>query len=109
MPEAYRQAFAALGTTLEGEGVQLARVQPQAYRLFYGADGSRLDMLNDPGAMAAQLESEEAGAGSAFLRFRGAARGCVVAGLGGGVRGVAPSAAAPPPRPSPPCPPLAAC
>lgn len=43
----------------------LDRVGPAAYRVFFG-DGSRLDLLNDEAAMAAQLEAVEAGAAEGY-------------------------------------------
>lgn len=68
----YREAFEALGTSLEGQGVQLAPVAPTAYRVFFeaGRPGqagpSQLDLLTDEAAMAAQLEGEEPGAGEGY-------------------------------------------
>lgn len=61
----YREAFEALGTSLEAQGIQLDRVQPAAYRCWFG-DGSRLDLLNDEAAMAAQLEAVEPGAAEGY-------------------------------------------
>ena len=82
----YREAFEALGTTLEAQGVQLDRVGPAAYRVWFAGNGggsgssggtsgggsgsshgsSHLDLLNDEAAMAAQLEGAERGAGEGF-------------------------------------------
>ena len=50
---------------MEDHGIALARVEPAAYRVWFG-DGSRLDLLNDETAMAAQLEAEEPGAGDGY-------------------------------------------
>ena len=56
------QAFEALGSTLE-EHVQLLRVEPAAYRVFFAANGGWLDLLSDVPRMMAQLEGVESGAG----------------------------------------------
>ena len=63
-----------MGSTLE-EHVAIRKVEPAAYRVFFG-DGTQLDLLNDMGAMARQLERVERGAGEAFRRFRSLARRC---------------------------------
>ncbi|GAQ81597.1 phytoene dehydrogenase [Klebsormidium nitens] len=71
MPQAYRAAFRSMGTQLE-DHVQLRRVEPAAYRVFFHDDAagpSWLDLLYDVQAMAAQLEAVEPGAAAAYLRF----------------------------------------
>lgn len=70
-PDEYRRTFEWLGCSLE-QHVQLARVQPAAYRVFF-ADGystsgsapsvSSLDLLYDVQAMVQQLEQLQPGAG----------------------------------------------
>ena len=78
-PDKYREAFDALGTSLEEQGVELARVQPAAYRVWFGGgSGGRggqlgklgerntLDLLNDEAAMAEQLEAVEPGAAKGY-------------------------------------------
>lgn len=84
-PEVYRQAFEALGSQLD-DSVQLQQVGPAAYRVHCegtaaGAPWSHLDLLNDESAMSAQLEAEEAGAGSQYLRFLGQARAALRLGV----------------------------
>lgn len=67
------------GSQLE-DHVQLRRVDPAAYRVFFHdetAGPSWLDLLYDVQAMAAQLEAVEAGAAAAYLRFLANAKvGC---------------------------------
>ena len=66
------QAFAGLGTSLEDAGVDIRRVGPAAYRVWFsggGGEPSSLDLLNDAAAMAVQLEGVERGAGAAYARF----------------------------------------
>lgn len=62
----YREAFEAMGSSLEVQGVRLARVQPEAYRVWFPGGGGHLDLLNDEADMAAQLEAVEAGAADGF-------------------------------------------
>jgi phytoene dehydrogenase-like protein len=61
MPQAYRDAFEALGTTLE-EHVTLRRVDP-AYRVFFG-DDTHVDLSYDVQHVMQQLETFEQGAGA---------------------------------------------
>lgn len=61
-PDKYKEAFEGLGSRLE-EHVEIRRVGPQAYRVWFG-DNTHLDLLNDHDAMAAQLEAVEPGAGA---------------------------------------------
>lgn len=61
----YREAFEALGTSLEEQGIAIDRVGPAAYRVWFG-DGTHLDLLNDEAAMVRQLEGVEPGAGDGF-------------------------------------------
>eukprot|EP00897_Mesotaenium_endlicherianum_P000927 jgi/Mesen1/10835/ME000093S10359 len=81
MPQKYREAFAALGEDLD-EHVQLARVEPAAYRVFFSdaaqPEGGRvqmhLDLLYDVEAMCRQLEAGSASAagkpaGGAMQKF----------------------------------------
>lgn len=81
-PDKYREAFQALGSTLE-EHAEVRRVAPAAYRVFFEGQpaASSLDLLNDPAQMAAQLEGVERGAGAAFLEFRGMARSMLELGV----------------------------
>jgi phytoene dehydrogenase-like protein len=80
-PDKYREAFEDLGTSLEEQGVELARVQPAAYRVWFGGGGgsggrngklgrlgerNTLDLLNDEAAMVAQLEAVEPGAAEGY-------------------------------------------
>lgn len=67
MPDLIEDCFAAVGERMQ-DWLTLERVEP-AYRATY-ADGSRLDVHTDPGAMAAEIEAvcgpdEAAG----YLRF----------------------------------------
>lgn len=62
----YQEAFEALGTSLEQQGVTLDRVAPAAYRVWFAGGGGSLDLLNDETAMAAQLEGVERGAGEGY-------------------------------------------
>ncbi|KAK9823667.1 hypothetical protein WJX72_004529 [[Myrmecia] bisecta] len=78
-PDKYREAFAALGSALE-EHVDVQRVQPAAYRVFFG-DNSRLDLLYDVQAMMQQLEAFEAGAGAKYLAFLAQARAALEMGV----------------------------
>lgn len=69
MPDQYRQAFAALGANI-ADHVELRRVEPAAYRVFFGGGGgggSHVDMLNDASAFAEQLDAIEPGAGAKLL------------------------------------------
>lgn len=61
----YQEAFEALGTSFEEQGIVIDRVGPAAYRVWFG-DGTHLDLLNDEGAMVRQLEGVEPGAGDGF-------------------------------------------
>lgn len=51
--------------------VTLKKVEPAAYRVFFGEDEGvqSLDLLYDVQKMCLQLEQVEEGAGGAFLRF----------------------------------------
>jgi phytoene desaturase (3,4-didehydrolycopene-forming) len=72
LPQVYRDTFAYLGSSLE-DHVQLARVEPAAYRVWFGdgygaagkdsPQGCTLDLLYDVQQMVQQLEQVEAGAG----------------------------------------------
>lgn len=72
-PDKYREAFAAMGTSLEEQDIIISRVSP-AYRVFFAGGGrqpspfSQLDLLNDEADMAAQLEAVEPGAGDGYRR-----------------------------------------
>jgi hypothetical protein len=70
LPQQYRDAFAAIGETLD-DYVTLKRVEPAAYRVFFGEkEGpASLDLLYDVQAMCTQLEKVEVGASAAFLCF----------------------------------------
>lgn len=82
LPRRYREAFEAMGTSLEAQGIHLARVQPEAYRVWFPGGGGHLDLLNNEADMAAQLEAVEAGAADGF-RCDAAHRGCPDALLSG--------------------------
>jgi hypothetical protein len=56
------QAFEALGITLDDE-VEVRRVEPAAYRVWFAEGGCQLDLLCDEDSMAKQLEAMEVGAG----------------------------------------------
>ena len=80
-PQKYEEAFEALGTPLASV-LTLQRIDPAAYRVFFPASPSfRIDLLNDETAMAAQLESLETGAGSAYFKFLQMARSHLEMGL----------------------------
>ncbi|KAL3685310.1 hypothetical protein R1sor_003332 [Riccia sorocarpa] len=70
LPQKYRDAFAALGENMD-DYVTLKRVEPAAYRVFFGEEGGvkSLDLLYDVQRMCAQLEQVEEGAAAAYLRF----------------------------------------
>lgn len=70
-PEKYMEAFGAMGVPYS-DYFEMRKVEPAAYRLFFG-DSTRLDMLYDVGAMCAQLEVVEPGAGSVVHVFWGIA------------------------------------
>lgn len=73
-PDKYEEAFEALGSPLD-TSLQLQRVAPAAYRVFFPDTPSfRLDLLNDESAMATQLEALEPGAGEGYRRFLAMAR-----------------------------------
>lgn len=59
-PETYRQTFRALGSDIS-DHVDVRRVEPAAYRVFFGSDDTHLDLLYDVGRMMAQLETVEPG------------------------------------------------
>lgn len=99
-PRRYREAFEALGTSLEDQGIQLDRVGPAAYRVFFG-DGTRLDLLNDEAAMAAQLEGVEPGAGEGYRcggRQQAGRHGQRIVGRRGGVPGLSSKPRSQPPQ-----------
>jgi hypothetical protein len=65
-PDKYQEAFEGMGTSLQEQGIKLARVQPAAYRVWFAGGGGHLDLLNDEAAMAAQLEAVEPGAADGY-------------------------------------------
>lgn len=71
-PDKYRNAFVSLGTTMEDQGIELLRVEPAAYRVFFGERDFQapVDVFNDEEELAKVLEKEEPGAGNAYGRFR---------------------------------------
>lgn len=71
-PEVYKKAFAALGAKMS-DHVEIARVEPAAYRAHYG-DGTKFDLVYDMEVMRRQVEEFEPGAGGMFVRFLGTAR-----------------------------------
>ncbi|KAI3436703.1 hypothetical protein D9Q98_006118 [Chlorella vulgaris] len=73
-PDKYQEAFEGMGTSLQEQGIKLARVQPAAYRVWFAGGGGHLDLLNDEAAMAAQLEAVEPGAADGYRRFLRMAR-----------------------------------
>eukprot|EP00850_Spirogloea_muscicola_P008130 SM000042S15397 [mRNA] locus=s42:729144:733456:+ [translate_table: standard] len=83
MPNKCREAFADLGENVD-EHVELRRVEPAAYRVFFarGPWGLPLavDLLYDVQRMAEQLERIEPGCSSAYLRFLANAREALVKG-----------------------------
>ncbi|BBM99206.1 hypothetical protein MPTK1_1g19580 [Marchantia polymorpha subsp. ruderalis] len=70
LPQKYRDAFTAMGEDMD-DYVTLKKVEPAAYRVFFGEDEGvqSLDLLYDVQKMCLQLEQVEEGAGGAFLRF----------------------------------------
>lgn len=81
-PQKYAETFEALGTTMEA-ALDVRRVGPAAYRVFFPGSGPafRIDLLNDPQAMADQLEALEPGAGAAYPEFLRMARSNLDMGL----------------------------
>ncbi|KAF6244121.1 hypothetical protein COO60DRAFT_1708158 [Scenedesmus sp. NREL 46B-D3] len=91
-PDEYRRTFQWLGSRLE-DYVQLAKIEPAAYRVFF-ADGSSsgsssnggssyLDLLYDVHEMVQQLErvqQELVGGGTAYLSWLAEARKALVVG-----------------------------
>ena len=57
-----------MGTSLEEQGIRLQRVEPAAYRVWFGGGGGSLDLLVDQAAMEAQLEAVEPGAAEGYRR-----------------------------------------
>jgi phytoene dehydrogenase-like protein len=88
LPQYYASTFEWLGSSLD-QHVQLARVEPAAYRVWF-PDSSRaahggcftLDLLYDAQAMVAQLEAVQAGAGTQYLAWLSDARKALVLGSG---------------------------
>lgn len=69
LPQVYRETFAWLGSSIT-EHVQLARVEPAAYRVWFAdnfdsssQEGASLDLFYDVQRMVEQLERVEPGAG----------------------------------------------
>eukprot|EP00898_Chlorokybus_atmophyticus_P008712 jgi/Chlat1/8842/Chrsp91S00684 len=81
LPDKYREAFEALGESLDGK-VAIKRVQPAAYRVFFaGQEPTSIDLTSDVAEMSRQLERFEPGASAAYLRFLSAAKEALDAGL----------------------------
>ena len=57
LPKLFAEAFADLGTSLEAEGVELLKCEPN-YRLWFG-DGAAIELSTDVAAMKAQVERWE--------------------------------------------------
>ncbi|MDX1655615.1 MAG: phytoene desaturase family protein, partial [Candidatus Competibacteraceae bacterium] len=66
MPSVLRRIFAEAGRDLD-KALELVPLDPQ-WRCFF-ADGSRLDLLQDDGAMAGKLEAFAPGSGEQYRRF----------------------------------------
>eukprot|EP01025_Chloroclados_australasicus_P000742 TRINITY_DN10281_c1_g1_i1.p1 TRINITY_DN10281_c1_g1~~TRINITY_DN10281_c1_g1_i1.p1 ORF type:complete len:560 (-),score=57.27 TRINITY_DN10281_c1_g1_i1:380-1957(-) len=71
-PNTYKETFELLGTKME-DHVELQRIEPAAYRAFFG-DGSHLELLYDINNMMVQLDNVEPGAGAKYLDWLSAAR-----------------------------------
>eukprot|EP01023_Acetabularia_acetabulum_P048604 TRINITY_DN5143_c0_g2_i7.p1 TRINITY_DN5143_c0_g2~~TRINITY_DN5143_c0_g2_i7.p1 ORF type:complete len:201 (-),score=39.13 TRINITY_DN5143_c0_g2_i7:121-723(-) len=71
-PNTYKQTFELLGSKME-DHVKLQRVEPAAYRAFFG-DGTHLELLYDINNMMEQLDAVEPGAGARYLEWLAAAR-----------------------------------
>lgn len=65
MPEFFEEAFEDLGTTLEGEGVQLLRCDPN-YEIYFH-DGQKFRLSSDLAQLKSEVERYEGVGG--FERF----------------------------------------
>ncbi|WP_419895856.1 phytoene desaturase family protein [Roseomonas sp. USHLN139] len=71
MPRVLKKIFAEAGRPLE-QALPMTRLDPQ-WRCFF-ADGRRIDLQEDIGAMAASMEAFAAGSGEGYRRFQAIAR-----------------------------------
>ncbi|QDZ25418.1 phytoene desaturase [Chloropicon primus] len=85
-PQEYRRSFEE---DLEAKLPELLKVEPIAYRVYFGDEGrlegsrtSYLDLLTDEEEMSVQLEGVERGAGDSFKRMLRSSRATLDVGVG---------------------------